>query len=88
MVFHSFAASRGRKDRSEKRGGAEDRLPKMLNKNCATPARESDSKWLKTGTPGTLFEVDLEKNCTTPVRVSDLEVKIVKNWQARSTFGS
>ena len=31
---------------------------------------------------------DVDKICTTPARESDLEVKIVKNWQARSTFGS
>ena len=37
---------------------------------------------------GALLEVDLDKICTTPARESDLEVEIVKNWQARSTFGS
>ena len=31
---------------------------------------------------------DVEKICTTPARESDLEVKIVKNWRARSIFGS
>ena len=31
---------------------------------------------------------DVNKICTTPARESDLEVTIVKNWQARSTFGS
>ena len=31
---------------------------------------------------------DVKKNCTTPARESDLEVKIVKNWHAGSTFGS
>ena len=38
--------------------------------------------------PGALLEVDLDKICTTPARESDLEVKIVKNWHAGSTFGS
>ena len=28
------------------------------------------------------------KICTTPARESDLEVKIVKNWEPRSTFGN
>ena len=37
---------------------------------------------------GALLEVDLDKICTTPARESDLEVKIVKNWHAGSTFGS
>ena len=31
---------------------------------------------------------DVHKIRTTPARESDLEVKIVKNRQARSTFGS
>ena len=31
---------------------------------------------------------DVNKICTTPARESDLEVKIVKNWQVRGTFGS
>ena len=31
---------------------------------------------------------DVDKICTTPARESDLEIKIVKNWQARSTFGN
>ena len=29
-----------------------------------------------------------DKICTTPARESDLEVKIVKKWHGRSTFGS
>ena len=37
---------------------------------------------------GALLEVDIDKICTTPARESDLEVKIVKNWHVRSTFGS
>ena len=31
---------------------------------------------------------DVDKICTTPARQSDSEVKIVKNWHVRSTFGS
>ena len=31
---------------------------------------------------------DVYKICTAPARESDLEVKIVKNWHVRSTFGS
>ena len=31
---------------------------------------------------------DVYKICTTPARESDLEIKIVKNWRCRSTFGS
>ena len=46
------------------------------------------SKSLKHRGFGALFEVDLDKICTTPARESDLEIKIVKNWRCRSTFGS
>ena len=46
------------------------------------------SKSLKAGRLGALLEVELRKICTTPARESGLEVKIVKGWQARSTFGS
>ena len=37
---------------------------------------------------GALLEVHIDKIYTTPARESDLEVKIVKTWHARGTFGS
>ena len=46
------------------------------------------SKSLKTERFGALLEVEVAKICTTPARQNDLEVKIVKNWHVRSTFGS
>ena len=46
------------------------------------------SKSLKTDSVGRLLEVEVAKICTTPARENDLEVKIVKNWQRRTTFGS
>ena len=46
------------------------------------------SKSLKTEGAGALLEVEVAKICTTPARQHDLEVKIVKNWHVRSTFGS
>ena len=46
------------------------------------------SKSQKTGMVGALLEVEVGKICTTPARQHDLEVKIVKNWHGRSTFGS
>ena len=46
------------------------------------------SKSLKTDSVGTLFEFEDAKICTTPAREHDLEIKIVKNWEVRSTFGS
>ena len=90
MFFRSFVASKARKGRSEKTGVAEDRLPKMSAKFaprlCARAIRKSKS--LKTRRLGALLENEFAKICTMPARESDSEVKIVKNWQARSTFGS
>ena len=37
---------------------------------------------------GALLEVEVAKICTTPARQPDLEVKIIKNWHDRITFGS
>ena len=37
---------------------------------------------------GALLEVEVAKICTTPARQNDSEVKIVKSWEVRSTFGS
>ena len=46
------------------------------------------SKSLKTERFWAFLEVEVAKICTTPARENDLEVKIVKNWRPRSTFGS
>ena len=86
VFFQSFVASRARKLSSEKRGGAEQRLPKMSTKFA--PRLRVRTISLKTDGVGALLEVELTKICTTPAHESDLEVKIVKNWHARSTFGS
>ena len=90
VLFHSFVASKVRKGRSEKRGGAKDRVPKMPTKFAPRLRARSvwKSKSLKAGMPGALLEVELRKICTTPVRESDLEVKIVKSWRCRGAFGS
>ena len=56
----------------------------------------SDVSWLrrlakvgpKNGSCGGSAAQDVDKICTTAARESDLEVKIVKNSQARSAFGS
>ena len=42
----------------------------------------------KNGSCEGLVAQDVDKICTTPARESDLEVKIVKNWRCRNTFGS
>ena len=90
VFFRSFVASKVRKGRSEKRGGAEDRVSKISTKFAPRLRARAiwKSKSLKTRRPGALLEVDLDKICTTPARERDLEVKIVKNWHAGSTFGN
>ena len=90
VFFHSFMVSRARKGRSEKRGGAKDRLPKMSTKFAPRLRARAigKSKSQKIGMFGALLEVEFRKICTTPAHESDLKVKIVKNWHAGSTFGS
>ena len=90
VFFRSFVASTARKGRSEKRGGAKDRLPKMSTKFAPRLRARAiwKSKSLKHRGFGALLEVDIDKICTTPARESDSEVKIVTTWHAGSTFGS
>ena len=81
VFFHRFGASKVRKGRSEKRGGAEDLWPKISTKFAPRLRARAiwKSKSLKHRGFGALLEVDLDKICTTPARENDLEVKIVKN---------
>ena len=83
-------ASKARKGRSEKRGGAKDRLPKRSTKFAPRLRARAirKSKPLKLRGFGELFEVELRKICTTPARAiqkstpaceNDLEVKIAKD---------
>ena len=90
VFFHSFVASKARKGRSEKRGGAEDRLPKTSTKFAPRLRARAiwKSKSLKLGGFSGLFEVRVAKIRTTPARENDLEVKIVKTPGARDVFGS
>ena len=46
------------------------------------------SKVLKTGGLGAVLEVEMLKKCMALWREAHLEVKSVKNWRSRSTFGS
>ena len=89
VFFRSFVASKARKGRSEKRGGAEDRLPKMSTKFAPRLRVRTiwKSKSLKLEGFGGLFEVELRKICTRPARESDVEVKTVKTQGARDVFG-
>ena len=45
-------------------------------------------KVLKTGGLGPLLEVEMSKKCTPLWREAHFEVKSVKNWRSRTTFGS
>ena len=58
LFFQSFVASKVRKGRSEKRGGAKDRLPKMSTKFAPHLRARAiwKSKSLKTGMFGALVE--------------------------------
>ena len=77
VFFRSFVASKVRKGRSEKRGGAEDRVPKISTKFAPRLRARAiwKSKSLKTGGVGALLEVDIDKICTTPARESDFYEK-------------
>ena len=88
VFFHSLVASKSRKVSSEKRGGAEARLPKMSRKFAPRLRARAiwKSKSLKTGGVGALLAVELRKICTTPASESGLEAKIVKTPWVRSTF--
>ena len=48
----------------------------------------SKSKVLKTDGLGPLFEVEMSKKCTPLWREAHFQVKSVKNWRSRTTFGS
>ena len=48
----------------------------------------SKSKVLKTDGLGPLLEVEMSKKCTPLWREAHFEVKSVKNWRSRTTFGS
>ena len=80
MFFRSFVASKARKGRSEKRGGAKDRLPKMSPKFAPRLRARAiwKSKSLKHRGFGALLEIDIDKICTTPARESDRKAKSLK----------
>ena len=48
----------------------------------------SKSKVLKTEGLGALLDVEMSKKCTALWREAHFQVKSVKNWRSRSTFGS
>ena len=91
VFFRSSVASKARKGRSEKRGGAEDRLPKMSTKFAPRLRARAiwNSKSLKLEGLGGLFEVRVAKIGTTPARENDLEGRrrdfdtLQNTWQAQ-----
>ena len=90
VFFHSFVASEARKEVGPKNGSCEGSAAQDVEKFAPRLRGRAirKSKSLKTGGVGALLEVEVPKMCTTPARESDSEVKIVKNWHDRSTFGS
>ena len=77
-----------------KTGGLGPLLEVEMSKKCRKSARRcgakhmSKAKVLKTGGLGPLLEVAMSKKCTPLWREAHFQVKSVKNWRSRTTFGS
>ena len=77
-----------------KTGGLGPLLEVEMSKKCRKSARRcgtkhmSKAKVLKTGGLGPLLEVEMLKKCTALRREAHFQVKSVKNWRSRTTFGS
>ena len=90
VFFRGFGGSGGLKSRLAKAAGAEtsrgDERWKVARRCGAKPI----SKWKGTKhlSIGPLLEVEMLKKCTALWREAHLEVKCVKNWGVRSSFGS
>ena len=87
-----ICGSGGSKSRLAKAAGAEPAGHRSDEKLHAVVARSTflsqESKVLKTGGLGPLLEVKMSKKCTPLWREAHFEVKSVKNWRYRTTFGS
>ena len=91
VFFHSFVASRARKGRSEKRGGAKDRLPKMSTKFAPRLRARAISAKKRHHAAWSERFWKLRSAKFAPrlrARAIDLEVNIVKNGRSRRIFGS
>ena len=88
-VFSWFCGSGGLKSRLAKAAGAETSGEMRDEKLHAVVARSRfrSEKVQNTSAIG-LLEVEMLKKCTALWREAHLEVKSVKNWRSRSTFGS
>ena len=89
-LHHACAPARFGSQNREKLRGSE-HFWKLKSSKFAPRLRATaiwKSKSLKAERFGALLEVEVAKICTTPARQHDLEVKIVKSWEVRSTFGS
>ena len=83
-----ICGSGGSKSRLAKAAGAEPAGQRSDEKLHAVVARISKSKCTKHTMLGPLFEVEMSKKCTPLWREAHFEVKSVKKWRSRTTFGS
>ena len=87
VFFQWFGAPEGRKVGSLKRRVRSQLRDAKIARRCgAKPI--SKSKCTKHTRVGPLLEVEMSKKCTPLWREAHFEVKSVKNWRVRSTFGS
>ena len=92
-VLPYFCGFAGSKSQVLRTGGCGGSVAQEVTKfaprlRARTIWKSKSLKMLKTCRFGALLEVEVAKICPTPAREKDLEVKIVKNWHPRSTFGS
>ena len=90
VFFPMICGSRGSKSRLAKAAGAEPSAQMRDEKLHAVVARSTFRSQNAQNAPdvGALLQVEMSKKCTPLWREADLEVKSVKNWRVRSTFGS
>ena len=89
-VFPMIWGSGGSKSRLAKAAGAEpagQMRDAKIARRCGAK-HISKSKCTKHTRVGPLLEVEMSKKCTPLWREAHFEVKSVKNWRVRSTFGS
>ena len=85
VFFQWFVAQEGRKVGSLKRSWSQERW--KIARRCGAK-HISKSKCTKHLSFGPLLEVEMSKKCTPLWREAHFQVKSVKNWRSRTTFGS
>ena len=89
--LHAVVARSTFRSQNVQSTGGSDHFWKLRRRKSARRCgakRVSKSKVLKTGGLGPLLEVEMSKKCTPLWREAHFEVKSVKNWRSRTTFGS